>query len=153
MRLIAILILVLIVLLVTIHTLLRHKRTQASLEAKKAMYKALEKKSKNGDLQSLYRFAELYYEEDDEDYYPLIFKWVSLLAAYRKDPAVWLVLGDMLSTGYGTEKDLKRALSTYEQALSADILSGKNSNLSREAHNYLEEQIIRLRRKLNSSTN
>ncbi|MBR3632238.1 MAG: hypothetical protein IKN49_04180 [Elusimicrobiaceae bacterium] len=153
MRLIAILILVLIVLLVTIHTLLRHKRTQVALEAKKAMYKTLEKKSKNGDLQSLYRFAELYYEEDDEDYYPLIFKWVSLLAAYRKDPAVWLVLGDMLSTGYGTEKDLKRALSTYEQALSADILSGKNSNLSREAHNYLEKQIILLRRKLNSSNN
>lgn len=153
MRIIAILILVLIVLLATLHTLLRHKSAKAAAEAKKAMYKALEKKAKNGDLQSMYRFAELFYQENDEDYYPLIFKWVSLLAAYKKDPAVWLLLGDMLSSGYGTEPDLKRALSCYEQALSADILAGQNSNLSREAHNYLEEQIIRLRREINIPTN
>ena len=101
-----------------------------------------------GDIEAMYRFAELYYEDHDERYYPMIFKWVSILAAQKKDPAVWLLMGDLYNFASGTVRDAKRALSCYEQALSADIASGKNTDLTQEAHNYLEKQIIELRKEV-----
>ena len=36
----------------------------------------------------------------------------------------------------------------HEQTLSADIASGKNTDLSKEAHYYLEQCIVRLRKEL-----
>lgn len=115
---------------------------------KKQMYKALEKRAKTGDQEAMYRFAKLAYEESNPRFFPLIFKWVSLLAAQTRDPAVWMLLGDLLASGYGTEPDLKRALSSYEQALTADIALEQESSLPREAHNYLEQQIEKVRRHL-----
>lgn len=123
-------------------------RRPPSPAVKKNMYKELESRAKNGDKEAMYRFAELFYQEKDEKYYPLIFKWVSILASQTKDPAVWLLLGDLYSSGCGTLRDPKRSLSCYEQALSADIVSGKNSDLSKEAHDYLERCIIRLRKEV-----
>lgn len=126
------------------------RRRKLSPFIKRDMYKALEKRAKKGDVEAMYRFAQLFYEENNEVYFPLIFKWVSLLAARKRDPAVWLLLGDMYTSAWGTDQDLKRALSSYEQALSADIASGRNTDLSKDAHDYLESQIIRLRRKLSA---
>lgn len=123
-------------------------RRPPSPAVKKQMYKELEKRAKEGDKEAMYRFAELFYEEKDEKYYPMIFKWVSILAAQEKDPAVWLLMGDLYASGCGTLRDPKRSLSCYEQALSADIASGKNTDLSKEAHDYLEQCIIRLRKEL-----
>ena len=123
-------------------------RRSPSPEAKKQKYKALEARAKEGDIEAMYRFAELYYEDHDERYYPMIFKWVSILAAQKKDPAVWLLMGDLYNFASGTVRDAKRALSCYEQALSADIASGKNTDLTQEAHNYLEKQIIELRKEV-----
>lgn len=128
-------------------------RRPPSPSVKKQMYKDLEKRAKEGDKEAMYRFAELFYEEKDEKYYPMIFKWVSILAAQEKDPAVWLLLGDLYASGCGTLRDPKRSLSCYEQALSADIASGKNTDLSKEAHDYLEQCIIRLRKEIFGSMN
>ena len=121
--------------------------------AKKKMYKKLHKLAKQGDKKAAYRFVSLAYTEKDPTYYPLIFKWVNMLASYQKDPAVWMLLGDMFDTGFGTERDPKRALITYEEALTADISSADHSNLSRQAHNYIEQQIMRLREELNGKSN
>ena len=124
------------------------RRFYLSPKAKKALYKDLERRAKTGDKEAMYAFAERFYHEKDETYYPVIFKWVSMLAAQEKDPAVWLLLGDLYASGCGTERDPKRALSSYEQALSADIASGRNTDLTKEAHDYLESCIIRLRKEL-----
>lgn len=124
------------------------QRRPPSPAVKKKMYKELEKQAKEGDQEAMYRFAELFYEERDAKYFPMIFKWVSILAAQKKDPAVWLLLGDLYASGCGTLRDPKRSLSCYEQALSADIASGRNTDLTKEAHDYLEQQIIRLRKEV-----
>ncbi len=124
------------------------QRRPPSPAAKKKMYKELEARAKTGDCEAMYRFCELFYQEKDAKYFPLIFKWVSILASQKKDPAVWLLLGDLYSSGCGTLRDPKRSLSCYEQALSADIASGKSSDLSKEAHDYLEQCIIRLRKEV-----
>ena len=123
-------------------------RRPISAEAKKEKYKALEVRAAEGDTEAMYRFAELYYEDHDERFFPMVFKWVGILASQKKDPAVWLLMGDLYFSGHGTLRDAKRALSCYEQALSADIASGKNTDLSQEAHNYLEKQIIDLRKEV-----
>lgn len=124
------------------------QRRPPSPSAKKQMYKDLERRAKEGDKEAMYQMAALFYEEKDERYYPQIFKWASILAAQEKDPAVWLLLGDLFSFGCGTLRDPKRALSSYEQALSADIASGRNTDLSKEAHDYLEKRIIYLRKEV-----
>ena len=124
------------------------RRKYASAKAKKTLYKDLEQRAKTGDKEAMYALAERFYHEKDAKYYPVIFKWVSILAAQEKDPAVWLLLGDLYASGCGTERDPKRALSSYEQALTADIASGRNTDLTKEAHDYLESCIIRLRKEL-----
>lgn len=124
------------------------QRRPPSPAVKKQMYKELEKSAKAGDLEAMYRFAELFYEENDPKYFPMIFKWVSILAAQKKDPAVWLLLGDLYASGCGTMRDPKRSLSCYEQALSADIASGKDTDMTKEAHVYLEQQIMLLRKEV-----
>ncbi len=123
-------------------------RHPISPQAKRQKYKELESRAKTGDLGAMYRLADLYYRDHDKKYYPVIFKWVCILAAHKKDPAVWLLMGDMYNFAAGTVRDVKRALDCYEQALSADIMSGKNTDLSQEAHNYLEKQIILLRKEI-----
>lgn len=124
------------------------RRRCASPSVKKAKYKALEKRAKTGDREAMYALAKCFYRETDARFYPLIFKWVSLLAAQKRDPAVWLQLGDMYASGCGTDKDLKRSLSCYEQALAADITAYKNTSLTAEAHNYLEKRMIYIRKEL-----
>ena len=94
------------------------------------------------------RFAKLFQEEKGEKCYSMIFKWVLIFAAQGKDPAVWLLLGALQASGCDPLLKPKRSLSCYEQALSADIASGKNTDLSKEAHYYLEQCIIRLRKEL-----
>lgn len=126
---------------------MRHSK-KAVKARKKKMYKALENRAKTGDKEAMYQLAKQAYKESDPYFYPLIFKWVSLLAAQTWDPAVWMLLGDLLSSGYGTEPDLKRALSSYERALSADIAFERDTNLPREAHNYLEQQVVKIRQQL-----
>ena len=123
-------------------------RRSASVEIKKQKYKELEARAQEADVEAMYHLAELYYTDHDERFYPMIFKWVSILASQKKDPAVWLLMGDLYHHGAGTVRDAKRALNCYEQALSADITSGKNTDLTAEAHNYLEKQIIDLRKEV-----
>lgn len=130
---------------------LRHYKGAALI--KKEMYKRLDHQAKQGNKKAAYRFVELAYKEKDSAYYPLIFKWVNLLASYQKDPAIWMLLGDMFEVGFGTQRDAKRALMIYEEALSADIRSGKSSDLSRQSHNYIEKQIMRLRQELQGTSN
>ncbi len=129
------------------------QRRPPSPAVKKQMYKELEHRAKEGDKEAMYKMASLFYEEKDERYYPQIFKWSSILAAQEKDPAVWLLLGDLYALGCGTLRDPKRALSSYEQALSADIASGRNTDLTKEAHDYLERRIICLRQEVFKQTN
>ncbi len=124
------------------------RRYYPSKAVKKALYKELELRAKRGDKEAMYAIAERFYYEKDAAYYPVIFRWVGVLAAQEKDPAVWLLLGDLYATGCGTERDPHRSLSCYEQALSADIASGRNTDLTKEAHDYLEKCIIRLRKEL-----
>lgn len=109
------------------------------------MYRQLDRRAQAGEEEALYRFAELFYEEQDAQYAPLIFKWVRTLAAQKDDPAVWLLLGDLFFSGFGTDENTQEALKCYERALAADIVSGRYSNLTTDAHNYLEKQIMRLR--------
>ena len=125
---------------------------EALVNARKALYHQLDDKARQGDEKAMYRIAKMFYQEKDEQYFPIIYKWVQILAAMKKDPAVWLELGDLLTYGYGTDKDLKRALSSYEQALSFDIAT-TNNRLSLDAHNYVEKQIILLRKQLGASNN
>ncbi len=124
------------------------QRKKHSAPAKKEMYKELERRAQAGEKEAMYQLAELFYQEDNKAYYPIIFKWTSILAAQKKDPAVWLLMGDLYHLGCGTERDARRALSCYEQALSADITSGKDTDLTKEAHNYLEMRIMALRREV-----
>ena len=126
----------------------RRRGTVPFEKARRELYHQLDRRARKGDEDAMYRIAKLFYQEKDSQYYEFIYKWVQILAAMEKDPAVWLELGDMLEGGYGTDKDLKRALRTYEQALSFDSASSKRSSLSLEAHNYLEEKIIELRRRM-----
>ena len=124
------------------------RHTISLARARRELYKQLDQQALAGDQKAMYRLAKLFYKEKDAQYYPLIFKWVQVLSTQKKDPAVWLMLADLLASGCGTDKDLQRALSCYEQALTFDIAASRDNHLSIEAHNYLEQQIILLRRKL-----
>jgi len=130
----------------------KRRHLESVVNARKALYHQLDDKARQGDEEAMYRLAKMFYQEKDEQYFPTIYKWVQILAAMKKDPAVWLELGDLLAYGYGTDKDLKRALSSYEQALSFDI-AATNSRLSLNAHNYVEKQIILLRKQLSAPNN
>jgi len=154
MRIIAIVILVSTLLLVFWWMRYGKRRHRISLmKGRKELYRKLDHQARGGDEKAMYRIAQLFYKEKDEKYFPTIYKWVQILAALEKDPAVWMELGDLLFFGYGTDKDLKRALSSYEQALSFDIAAPNNAKLSLEAHNYVEQQIILLRKQVGSSDN
>ena len=131
----------------------KRRHWESLVNARKALYHQLDSRARQGDERAMYRIAKMFYQEKDEQYFPTIYKWVQILAAMEKDPAVWLELGDLLAYGYGTDKDLKRALSSYEQALSFDIATTKNNRLSLDAHNYVEKQIILLREQLRTSNN
>ncbi len=149
MRVFAIFLLVAIAVFVVWERMSRRRRKVSMAKSRAKMYRQLDQAARNGDEKAMYRIAKLFYKERDAKYYPLIYKWVQILAAMKKDPAVWLELGDLLAGGYGTEQDLKRALQTYEQALTFDIAASKDSNLSLDGHIYLETKIIDLRQVLN----
>ena len=148
MRPLALLILVVVVFILFWLSYGRKRHNISLARARKKLYRQLDHQARDGNKDAMYRLAKLFYQERDPQYYPLIFKWVQILAAVEQDPAVWLMLGDLLASGYGTERDLKRALSSYEQALSFDIAASKYSNLTLEAHNYLEQRVIALREEL-----
>ena len=147
MRLLAILFLLCIVIGYIWDLCYKRRQKKMANSLKQARYKELERRAKRGDIEAMYRLAESFYEEEDTSYYPLIFQWTSVLASRENDAAVWLELGDLWAYGCGTEKNLQEALSCYEKALAADIAAGQNTNLSRQAHNYLEERIMHLRPK------
>lgn len=130
----------------------RHRRISLA-KARRKMYKQLNAQAAKGDLKAMYRLAKLFYKEKNEKFYPLIFKWVTVLGERTKDPAVYLMLGDLYYFGCGTKKDLQQALHHYELALSAAIMLGKDTPISLDAHNYLESQIFRLRKELGQETN
>ena len=153
MRILAILILILIFAGFLGRKFLLRRGRISLAKARRKMYKQLNAQAKKGDIKAMYRLAKLFYKEKNAKFYPLIFKWVDVLAEHTKDPAVFLMLGDLYYFGCGTEKDLKKALYNYEQSLSAAIMLGKDTPLSLDAHNYLESQIFLIRQKLDKKTN
>ncbi|MBO7237788.1 MAG: hypothetical protein J6U96_00660 [Elusimicrobiaceae bacterium] len=131
----------------------RSKRPISLAKARRKMYKQLDAQAARGDSKAMYHLAELFYKEKDAQYYPIIFKWVQVLARQTKDPSVLLMLGDLFLCGCGTEQNLQKALSNYEEALSQSIILGRDTPLSPEAYNYLESQIIQTRKALDGQTN
>ena len=148
MRIFAILLLVLIVCGFVWVRFFGKWHRQSLAKARNKMYKRLEKQAADGDEGAMYHLAKLFYKEKDAQYYPLIFKWVQVLSKKTSDPAVWMMLGDLLYFGYGTDKNPEQALTSYEKALSESIVLGQDTPLSSKAHNYVEQQILRVRQEL-----
>ena len=153
MRIAASILLVIILFGFCFRRFLWRRRRISLAKARRKMYKKLNAQAEKDDIQAMYRLAKLFYKEKNPKFYPLIFRWVVVLAERTKDPAVYLMLGDLYYFGCGTKKDLQNALHSYEQALSAAIMLGKDTSISLDAHNYLESQIFLLRQKLGKETN
>ena len=131
----------------------QRRRKFSLVKARRKMYKQLNSRASKGDMRAMYRLAKLFYHEKDRHYYPMIFKWINVLCDKTKDPAVWMMRGDMLFLGCGTDKNWDKALVSYEKALSEDIVMGKDTPLSLEMHTYLEKQIFRLRKAATEKSN
>lgn len=112
-------------------------------------YAQLEEKANAGDEDAQYELAMAYYTERNPAHYPMIFKWVLYLAKKGEDPGMMLLVGDLYLTGTGVTANAGTALKWYERALSADIMLGSRTPLSKDAHDYLEAQVIKLRKDLN----
>lgn len=114
---------------------------------RRARYAAWEKLAEQGNEEARYRLLMLYSEEKEE-FYPLAFKWTLRVAKEGADCGVLLQAAQMLEAGHGTAQDDSQALVWFERALSLHILRGKNSSLSAETSNYIQEHIQSLRAKL-----
>ncbi|MGN0024214.1 MAG: hypothetical protein ACI351_02140 [Candidatus Avelusimicrobium sp.] len=112
-----------------------------------ARYAAWEKLAEQGNEEARYRLLMLYSEKQKE-FYPLAFKWTLRVAKESANCAVLLQAAQMLEAGHGTVQDDSQALVWFERALSLHILQGKNSSLSAERLNYIQEHIQSLRAKL-----
>lgn len=111
-------------------------------------YAEYERRALSGDEEAQYELATAYYTEQDASRYPQIFRWALFLAEKGNDPAMMLLTADLYSSGAGTGVNLPEALHWYERALSQDIVLGQETNLPKEAHDYLEERVQTLRREL-----
>ncbi len=114
---------------------------------RRALYEQWDRLASNGDEEARYRLLMLYQEEGRE-YYPLAFKWTVVMANKGEDCGVMLQAAEMYQAGDGVPKDDSKALLWFERALSMHIVQGKNSPLSVDASNYIQERIQTLRRNL-----
>ncbi len=113
---------------------------------RRARYAAWEAQAEQGNEEAKYRLLMLYRDEQEE-FYPLAFKWTLRVAKEGADCGVLLQAAQMLEAGHGTLKDENAALLWFERALSLHILRGKNSSLSAVTSNYIQERIQTLRAK------
>ena len=119
-----------------------------SLAARRRVrYQKWDELASNGDPDARYRLLMLYYSEGPE-YYPLAFKWGVAVANQGEDCGVMLQVAEMYAAGHGAPQNEEKALLWFERALSLHIMQGRNSPLSVEAANYIQEQIQSLRHKL-----
>lgn len=112
-----------------------------------ALYSGWESLAERGDEEAKYKLLMLYQDAEPE-FYPLAFKWTLAVAKEGTDCGALLQAAQMLEAGHGTAKDDSQALVWFERALSLHILSGKNSSLSVQTSNYIQERIQTLRAKL-----
>lgn len=110
-------------------------------------YQKWDQLAQNGDEEARYRLLMLYREEGPE-YYPLAFKWTVIVANNGDDCGVMLQAAEMYAAGHGAPQNEEKALLWFERALSLHIMQGRNSPLSLEAANYIQERIQQLRVKL-----
>lgn len=62
-----------------------------------------------------------------------------------------LQVGEMYKNGDGVPKNDEKALLWFERALSLHIIQGKNSPLSAQDANYMQDQIQKLRSRVEES--
>lgn len=114
-------------------------------------YLKWDQEAQNGDEEARYRLLMLYREES-EVYYPLAFKWTVIVANAGEDCGVMLQAAEMYLAGHGAPQNEEKALLWFERALSLHIMQGKNSPLSLDAANFIQEKIQELRIKLGKET-
>lgn len=114
---------------------------------RRELYGQWDRLADNGDEEARYKLLMLY-QDEGEEYYPLAFKWTVAVANAGEDCGVMLQAAEMYAAGHGAPKDEEKALLWFERALSLHILQGKQSPLSVEAANYIQERIQELRVKL-----
>ncbi len=114
---------------------------------RREIYQKWDQLAENGDKEARYKLLMLYREESEE-YYPLSFKWTIAVANEGEDCGVMLQAAEMYEAGYGAPRNEEKALLWFERALSLHILQGKNSPLSLEASNYIQQRIQEIRGKL-----
>lgn len=113
-------------------------------QQKKELYAEWEREAEKGNTEACYKLMMLYFDETEE-YYPLAFKWTQHIACSVPDCAAMLQLAKMYDDGHGTEPHKDLALKWYEHCLSLHIIRGKNSPLSVDAANFVQERIQALR--------
>lgn len=114
---------------------------------RRELYRQWDREADNGDEEARYKLLMLY-QDEGEEYYPLAFKWTVAVANAGADCGVMLQAAEMYAAGHGVPLDDEKALLWFERALSLHILQGKQSPLSVEAANYIQERIQELRAKL-----
>jgi len=114
---------------------------------KKALYEQWNTAAEQGSREAAYKLLMLYFDEGEE-YYPLAYKWTEHLAQEGSDSGVLLQLAQMYEKGHGTPADKAKALMWYERCLSLHIYQGKNSSLSVDSSNFVQERIQELRLEL-----
>ena len=118
---------------------------------RRALYKEWDEQAQQGNEEACYKLMSLYLDETPE-YYPLAFHWTEYAASQLADCAAMLQLAQMYEKGHGTPKHLSKALTWYEACLSMHVIRGKNSPLSLEAANFVQERIWALRKERKSDT-
>ena len=113
-------------------------------QQKKELYASWEEEAKKGNQEACYKLMMLYFDETEE-YYPLAFKWTEHIACTVPDCAAMLQLAKMYDEGIGTPRNQEQALTWYEHCLSLHIIRGKNSPLSIDAANFVQQRIQTLR--------
>ena len=111
---------------------------------KKELYASWDEEAEKGNQEACYKLMMLYFDETEE-YYPLAFKWTQRIACTVPDCAAMLQLAKMYDDGHGTACNKDQALTWYEHCLSLHIIRGKNSPLSVDAANFVQQRIQALR--------
>jgi hypothetical protein len=111
---------------------------------KRALYSQWNQAAEQGSREAAYKLLMLYFDEGEE-YYPLAYKWTEYLAREGNDCGVLLQLAQMYEKGHGVAQDKQKALTWYERCLSLHIIKGKDSSLSLETTNFVQERIQALR--------
>ena len=128
-----------------VHRLTDETRKLADFKQhKKELYAQWETEAQQGNQEACYKLMMLYFDETEE-YFPLAFKWTQHIACTVPDCAAMLQLAQMYDKGHGTARNQAQALTWYEHCLSMHIIRGKNSPLSVDAANFVQERIQALR--------